>query len=1032
MTWADILPLLEVLPHNGLDRSLHVPVLIGLLYLAFFKETLGWTYAGIVVPGYLATVFMVAPVTGALMIVEGVLAYLLAALAGRWLPRFEAWSTLFGRERFLFIILCALLVRLVLEAVVIPVLVERYELQHARELYSIGLVLVPLLANSFWNAGLRAALPRVAFVTVLTFLTIDVVLLRYTNFTVSRFQVANEAVSLLFLETPHAYVILVVGAVLAARDNVRYGWDYNGILVPALLAVACYQPTKLVTTVVEALVVLVVAQFVTSRGPLARILWVGSRRMVAAYLVGFILKWCLGYAVLFVAPSVEMVDYFGFGYLLPTLLAVKMWNTDRVGSTLMPTLQVAVTAFLLGNGLAILLRIALPGPPVTELRSVATLTESAVPYSLMLGDTAPHPTFPASSWRTTTPSQQALAVLNEIVATPPSSGQLQHRFQPSLAIERRQKGWWTIAPRSVDPDSDVVAPRLAVRIPAHLARPWLVVAQTDQVADPAIVVGFELAKCLQARALIVRSRLERMREVDDAFLRQAVETLGIEHVLHVLSAPDGPRLSSVGAVPAGLDVTEMGNVLGADVELVWRAPQRGDSPLLGATRLEVPAARLEAAGARIWQAPPAERWAASAGRELHERLVELTTVAPGRFRQPLPEELRLYGGGLLPRVLAQRRERQVGPWTRAVAAHLGLRIAEVGASAAVALYEPPGLQRRGVATLLVRRRGQAAHPGSPSSSGATGESGRQVLIEVPAPRWEIGVGDAAVALYRGLGADGVLLSGAMPSVAADGAADVRRAVGARSFYQHAHEIWLSQGGYAIAVQGVAPDRSVDTDVIVAFPGPIPDPLSGPAWTQPLISSLQHAGLGVRAVDGGRELSTFDASTNPAMAYARAFGEQQMLVLWLTSEIRSRLLSGLYDAPTARRLERLGHEVPVRSAARRALVLAGCGDSPTAAECPSPVADCRPEVVVASLVSYTRSSNPYALRAALEGHSCHVEVVRDTTSDRVWAIVSQFGDVWIVPLRVGPLADSGAVLADLGEIERALALGLGVIRVGGRP
>jgi hypothetical protein len=38
----------------------------------------------------------------------------------------------------------------------------------------------------------------------------------------------------------------------------------------------------------------------------------------------------LGQLTLVFAPNVEMIDYFGFGYLLPTLLAVKMWiRTDR-------------------------------------------------------------------------------------------------------------------------------------------------------------------------------------------------------------------------------------------------------------------------------------------------------------------------------------------------------------------------------------------------------------------------------------------------------------------------------------------------------------------------------------------------------------------------------------------------------------------------------------------------------------------------------------------------------------------------------
>jgi len=45
---------------------------------------------------------------------------------------------------------------------------------------------------------------------------------------------------------------------------VRYGWDYNGILVPALLAVAWYEPTKLLGTFLEAVQHLSLARFLAS------------------------------------------------------------------------------------------------------------------------------------------------------------------------------------------------------------------------------------------------------------------------------------------------------------------------------------------------------------------------------------------------------------------------------------------------------------------------------------------------------------------------------------------------------------------------------------------------------------------------------------------------------------------------------------------------------------------------------------------------------------------------------------------------
>jgi hypothetical protein len=78
---------------------------------------------------------------------------------------------------------------------------------------------------------------------------------------------------------------------------------------------------------------------------------VGPRRTLFAYLVGFGLKMVLGFAVAYAAPGAQMIDFFGFGYLLPTLLAVKMWNRESIGTVLMPTLQVSLVVFGVGNAL---------------------------------------------------------------------------------------------------------------------------------------------------------------------------------------------------------------------------------------------------------------------------------------------------------------------------------------------------------------------------------------------------------------------------------------------------------------------------------------------------------------------------------------------------------------------------------------------------------------------------------------------------------------------------------------------------------
>ncbi|MBN2194457.1 MAG: poly-gamma-glutamate biosynthesis protein PgsC/CapC [Polyangiaceae bacterium] len=1013
---------IQALPSNGLDRSLHAPVLIGLVFLTFFKETYGWTYAGIVVPGYLATVFVVAPITGILVCVESVVAYLLAALAGRWIPTTGAWSSFFGRERFLLIIICAVLVRLAMEASFIPRLVDAMELPHSRELYSIGLVLIPLVANSFWNAGLISALPRVAISTALTGATVVFVLMPFTNFTVSRFQVANESVSLLFLETPHAYVILILGSIIAARDNVNYGWDYNGILVPALLAVACYQPTKLVTTVIEALIVLWLSEFITKHGPLSRVLMVGSRRMLLAYSVGFVVKWVLGQIALVVAPDVEMIDYFGFGYLLPTLLAVKMWNSDRIGATLMPTIQVAVTAFLAGNILAFGLRTIFPQQTSTEWRSNPSTATHEVSLELMLGDSAPAPTPVRAAWGKVTPGQQALAILEELVGAEEPKTQLAAEWSPGIALTRRDSGWWTLVPRSTDPDADEIAPRIAFRLPVGRTAPWLVVVDADRVAAPAIVVATEVAERTRARAVVVRSRLSSVKSHDDAFLAAAAPLLGVAHILQLTSGGTTPSLELSGNLPAGLDLAWVSELLGHEVSLSWRASANTDSPLAEALVLRVPDGMSTAAAAKIWGTPPLDDWEGSLAGALGERIEALTTVAPGAFRRPTVEELRVYGKGLLPLVLEGR---EPTPWARALALHLGFSFARVDDDAGWVLYEPPSAERRGAATVAVQAAARAK----------ARASGGRVLIEIAAPRWESGVVDAGFALARAVRADGLLIHGALPTAGPNRVADVRHANGAQSYFQLAHEIWLQGGNHTAVVYGIAPGRQVSADVVVAFDRPLPSATVGPDWSRRVIDPLVASGLTVKAVDRSLELEPFMAATDPTMGYSRRFAPDQSLVVWLTERTREELLAGLDDRIASERLERLGRTFATASVAGRALELARCLPQAVrpAADCPRLPSTCQSSLLVDGLVAHAENNNPFALRAALAGpHGCHVETLRDVVSERAWVLVAGGDRVELVPLRHGAIAAPTRTVTSRPEVEAAMALALRRIRVGVAP
>lgn len=341
--------MLEIFPTNGLDHSILTPVFIGLLYITFFAETLGWPFVALVVPGYLSAVFIAAPLSAGVIVVEAIASYVLARAMGIWLPSLGAWTVSFGRDRFFLLIACSVVVRLLTEGLLLPALSAHFEFRHASQLFSVGLVLVPLVANAAWNVGFWRGSFYAAVNTFLTWVTLVFVVLPYTNLGLSKFELTYESVALDFLGAPKAYLLLLAGTVLAARANVMWGWDFNGILVPGLLAVAWYHPAELLSTLVEAMVVALLAAGVISVPPLNKALIEGPRRVLLVFVVGYCVKMAVGYAGMTFWAGAPVTDFYGFGYVLPTLVAVKIWQKGNIPRVILPTIVISFGGFLLGN-----------------------------------------------------------------------------------------------------------------------------------------------------------------------------------------------------------------------------------------------------------------------------------------------------------------------------------------------------------------------------------------------------------------------------------------------------------------------------------------------------------------------------------------------------------------------------------------------------------------------------------------------------------------------------------------------------------
>jgi len=336
---------LHLFPTAGFDRSTTTPVLLGVLVSWLFTETFGWVFAGLVVPGYLAAVFAIDPRAGMVDVAEAVFTYALARGMGEHLPRTGLTSRVFGRERFLLIVLCSVVVRLAVEGAFLP----RFAPHAAGSFFSIGLVVVPLAANACWKTGLGRGIVQNGVPTLIVFLLLKFVLIPHTNLSLAGFELATEDIAASFLDSPKAYILLITGAILAAAANVLDGWDFNGILIPALLALVVVEPVKFGATFVEAIVIVGIAMALVKTTRLGRANVEGPRRLVLFFSIDYAMRFAFAAVVGKTLPGADVVGLMGFGYLLPTLLAVKIAQRGNAPLVLLPTAQVSIGAFALGT-----------------------------------------------------------------------------------------------------------------------------------------------------------------------------------------------------------------------------------------------------------------------------------------------------------------------------------------------------------------------------------------------------------------------------------------------------------------------------------------------------------------------------------------------------------------------------------------------------------------------------------------------------------------------------------------------------------
>ncbi|WP_434299316.1 poly-gamma-glutamate biosynthesis protein PgsC/CapC [Corallococcus exiguus] len=898
-----LLSTLTLFPAYSLDTSILVAVLVGVLILALLTETLGWVFVGLVVPGYLASVFVIHPEAGCTVIAESLLTYGLALAFSSGLSRTGAWSEFFGRDRFFAVVLASVLVRAVSETWLLPVLGhwmdERWGTSFIvdRSLHSIGLVLVPLTANAFWKLKLRRGLWQVAVPVALTYVILRFVLLPGTNLSFSSLELMYEDVAQDFLSSPKAYIILLTTAFLAARFNLKYGWDFNGILVPALLALTWLEPLKLVATLAEVLLLVVAAKAVLSVPGLRTLNLEGPRKTVLVFCLGFLVKWGIGWAMGGRIPGLKVTDLFGFGYLVPTLLAVKMLQKQVIARVLLPTLHTSLAGFLIGSLAGFGLSLIEPRPATALTAEAprdhvpglgldrsplglmvlgrATARESDVGgQSLRLkhGDLREYSGLwnGLDAWLESGRGEGLSALRTKAVALGlelrelPKQDGVPARFALVERVEGAGKAGWDtslLVPGAQGPVLEV--PRPLTEAPSAEAAALL----CERVNCRAIIVsGVDSRRAGLVLGDALAQSETPLRHAHDALSSRERVQLRVDPSLKpgqvVLHTPDGKA-------PQGLDMLWPGATVTANPP-----PEPGGN--WGESRVSVlragaaDLASLVIAHAQALAAPMTERDALGTLMVTPE-VARVPAVRPSDAELLVLEQQvasPLLGGGTadVPRELRSR-------WAGAMAALMGLRVHPVTECAGASTgcwwvtdaEDTPGRLGAG---LMVR-------PG-----------GAPLALEVPSPAREAGTLPVAAELWHESRSTALVFataSGDMPHPATFG--ELRTSF--QAFHQAVHRALPKEQGWVLHLRGFSGRPAVEADVLVDVGSPVLTEAQRPADLERLLSQegpLGWLGQRVRYHDGSPELTGLN-DASPQQVFSRTFGGARLATLWLSEPLR---------------------------------------------------------------------------------------------------------------------------------------------------
>ncbi|WP_083651454.1 poly-gamma-glutamate biosynthesis protein PgsC/CapC [Vreelandella massiliensis] len=908
MSWE--LPVLPIFPEGSLASSVITTVWVGVGVVAFFNLRLGWSLAGLVVPGYLVPLLLFRPWNVAVIIAEGIVTYLLvwsiSALGGRYL----GLAHFFGRERFFAILLASVAVRVVFDGFLLPD-IGAYANQHfglrfdyENQLHSFGLIIVALIAHNFWKPGLVRGSLWLLVTLFLTFVLVRFGLMALTNFSLGNLAYLYEDIASSIFDSPKAYIILLTTALIASRMNLHYAWEFNGIIIPSLLALQWYQPVSLAFTFIEVAVLLLMVKLLFKLPWLSLATLTGARKLFLFFTLGLVYKLLLGHALNEWAPEIDARSYFAFGYLISALLAIKIHDKDIGILVTRATLQTSLVAVILASffGFALsLLPLKLMDEPKAPVSPTPMIGDTTLESFMLRQRILEY----ASIERETTPlpTSQQLTLFEDALST------LQD-FRRNRSPRHLQRARLMLG--KLDYDLRVLEDRYLVLRENTLPRGFgtyvidtrtqseLVIQVPDGGELGAADAGLALFHQQKAAALAIggitlrspaQGAIDATRHPDTLFHRfHRHMSPGNSLQLRLTSTHHETALRVKQKLPADLKLTPMEEVLGR-VNLRWESPRdhniQRESTAGGFAELLL--SRNTALSLIEHNAQP------EAGRRerqgsLHayliDRAVRLRNVGQPTFIEPGLATLLYFDREVLTPLLKliehpafdSRAGQQELAYLDSLARGVGYCLIRFATSDA--------------SFLVLEAANRNSRPPWGTYIFRVGESQAQ-LVEVPRPFFEQHTLEAGVALFRQLKAKALLIAGRHPFPNPAGQLDALDPTPPLHLFNQVHQTLVREAGDAPLM--ISQVRGMENLPALSQPGLVAL-ASGVAVTgEPLLSStplgrelesgLSTLGLKLKERQGEASTAGYEVGFNAQAQYLDATRNKQFASLWLTSQAR---------------------------------------------------------------------------------------------------------------------------------------------------